>query len=131
MKHSWKKITLFTAVATLITTTTTQAANEWLVDSKGNITLNGSLFRVKGGSWFGLEGRDESPNDEKNPRGAPMELYIGNVFWSPSGRTLDKDATEIKNLGFNCIRMPVSPQTLDDSDAQGREPFLKTMSLYV
>ncbi|NLP01617.1 MAG: cellulase family glycosylhydrolase [Fibrobacter sp.] len=125
MKHSWKKITLFTAVATLITTTTTQAANEWLVDSKGNITLNGSLFRVKGGSWFGLEGRDESPNDEKNPRGAPMELYIGNVFWSPSGRTLDKDATEIKNLGFNCIRMPVSPQTLDDSDAQGREPFLK------
>jgi len=103
----------------------TNAANEWAVDAKGNITLNGSVFRVKGGSWFGLEGRHEPSNDPSNPSGAPLELYIGNMHWSPSGRTLTKDAAEIKNLGFNCIRMPVSPQTLDDTDPQGRGSALK------
>lgn len=125
MLYNWKKFTLFSVVVMLFINSSSQAANEWLVDSKGNITLNGKLFRVKGGSWFGLEGRDEAANDEKNPRGAPMELYMGNVFWSPSSRTLASDATEIKNLGFNCIRMPVSPQTLDDSDPQGKDPNLK------
>lgn len=102
-----------------------RAANEWAVDSIGNITLNGSVFRVKGGSWFGLEGRSELPSDEKNPNGAPMELYMGNVFWNESNRTLESDAEEIKSLGFNCIRMPVAPQTLSDSDPQGKDPNLK------
>ncbi|HLV31208.1 MAG TPA: cellulase family glycosylhydrolase [Chitinispirillaceae bacterium] len=103
----------------------TRAANKWEVDSKGNITLNGSVFRIKGGSWFGLEGRSELPSDEQNPNGAPMEMYMGNVFWNESNRTLASDAAEIKSLGFNSIRMPVAPQTLDDSDQQGRDPNLK------
>jgi aryl-phospho-beta-D-glucosidase BglC (GH1 family) len=47
------------------------------------------------------------------------------MFWSESGRTLEKDATEIKALGFNSIRIPVSPQTLNDSDPQGLSPNLK------
>lgn len=102
-----------------------QAANVWVVDAKGNITLNGAIFRVKGGSWFGLEGRHEPSDDPTNPSGAPMEMYIGNMFWNESGRTLAQDALEIKNLGFNSVRIPLSPQTLLDSDPQGRDPNLK------
>jgi endoglucanase len=109
----------------LIISTAARAVNMWEVNSNGDITLNGSVFRVKGGSWFGLEGRSELPDDEANPGGAPMEMYIGNVFWNESDRTLAKDAEEIKGLGFNCIRMPVAPQTLDDSDPQGLDPNLK------
>ncbi len=120
-----KKKLLLSVLAFFLIQPDIQAANEWAVDSKGNITLNGTPFRVKGGSWFGLEGRSELASDEKNPGGAPMELYMGNVFWSSSDRTLASDATEIKNLGFNCIRMPVAPQTLDDEDLQGRDPNLK------
>ncbi len=102
-----------------------QAQNVWAVDDKGNITLNGQIFRIKGGSWFGLEGRHESPDDATNPNGAPMEMYIGNMFWNESGRTLEDDAVEIKNLGFNSIRLPVAPQTLDDNNPQGKSPNLK------
>src|SRR5689334_20688905 len=57
------------------------------VDANGNITANGVPFRVKGGSWFGLQGRHEPSNDATNPSGAPMEQYMGNVFWNPSSRT--------------------------------------------
>lgn len=120
-----KKMILIAVLVTFLIQSNIKAANEWAVDSKGNITLNGTPFRVKGGSWFGLEGRSELASDEKNPGGAPMELYMGNVFWSSSDRTLASDATEIKNLGFNCVRMPVAPQTLDDDDPQGRDPNLK------
>ena len=42
------------------------------VDSSGNLTANGVAFRVKGGSWFGLQGRHEPSNDSVNPSGAPM-----------------------------------------------------------
>jgi endoglucanase len=116
---------IFGLLVTLIAATATQAANEWAVDETGHITLNGSPFRVKGGSWFGLEGRSELPSDEQNPGGAPMEMYIGNVFWNESNRTLTSDAAEIKRLGFNSVRMPVAPQTLNDNDPQGRDPNLK------
>jgi aryl-phospho-beta-D-glucosidase BglC (GH1 family) len=112
-------------ILTLLIQTCIQAENVWAVDAKGNITLNGSVFRVKGGSWFGLEGRSELASDEKNPSGAPMEMYMGNVFWNSSSRTLASDAAEIKSLGFNSIRMPVVPQTLDDNDPQGIDPVLK------
>lgn len=119
------KVALIAVTLSLTLCTASQAANVWAVDSKGHITLNGSIFRVKGGSWFGLEGRSELASDEKNPNGAPMEMYMGNVFWNESSRTLASDAAEIKKLGFNCIRMPVAPQTLDDNDPQGRDPNLK------
>lgn len=113
------------AISIFMAGTESQAANVWAVDDKGNITLNGQPFRVKGGSWFGLEGRHEPSDESANPSGAPMEMYIGNMFWNESGRTLEKDATEIKNLGFNSIRIPVAPQTLTDTDPQGRDPYLK------
>ncbi len=116
---------IHTLLLSLIIFTSAFAANEWAVDATGTITLNGTPFRVKGGSWFGLEGRNEVPNDEKNPNGAPMELYIGNVFWASTSRTLASDAKQIKDLGFNCVRMPVAPQTLDDNDPQGKDPVLK------
>lgn len=125
MKSKRNKIALIAVIFTFIICTAAQAANEWAVDPSGNITLNGSVFRIKGGSWFGLEGRAEQSNDEKNPRGAPMEMYMGNVFWASSSRTLAGDAAEIKSLGFNCIRIPLVPQTLDDNDPQGRDPVLK------
>jgi aryl-phospho-beta-D-glucosidase BglC (GH1 family) len=54
-----------------------------------------------------------------------MELYMGNVNWASTNRTIAGDATEIKGLGFNCIRIPLVPQTLDDNDPQGRDPVLK------
>jgi len=124
-KRNVKKVAVLATISALLASTVAQAANEWAVDAKGNITLNGTIFRIKGGSWFGLEGRHEEASDASNPSGAPMELYIGNVFWSESGRTLDKDAAEIKGLGFNSIRLPVSPQTLTDNDPQGKDPNLK------
>lgn len=109
----------------LLSEAAAQAANVWAVDAKGNITLNGTPFRVKGGSWFGLEGRHEPPGDATNPSGAPMEMYLGNMSWSESGRTLERNAADIKALGFNAIRIPLSPQTLNDNDPQGRSPYLK------
>jgi endoglucanase len=116
---------LIAAFSTLMAASAAQAANVWAVDAKGNITLNGAVFRVKGGSWFGLEGRHEPSSDASNPSGAPMEMFIGNMFWNESGRTLAKDALEIKNLGFNSVRIPVAPQTLNDADPQGKNPNLK------
>jgi endoglucanase len=126
MKRKRNKVVLVAAIFTLIISTAAQAANVWSVDTTtGDITLNGSVFRVKGGSWFGLEGRAEGSSDATNPRGAPMEMYMGNVFWSSSSRTIAGDAVEIKNMGFNCIRLPLVPQTLDDNDAQGKDPYMK------
>jgi endoglucanase len=125
MKNKSNRAILIGAILTLLIGNAAQAANVWAVDATGNITLNGSVFRIKGGSWFGLEGRAEESTDSKNPRGSPMEMYLGNVFWAPSTRTLASDAAEIKALGFNSVRLPLAPQTLDDNDPQGRTPFLK------
>jgi len=97
----------------------------WEVDNNGNITVDGEYFRVKGGSWFGLEGRHEPSDDPTNPSGAPMEMYMGNVFWAPSSNTYDSVIAGIKSLGFNLIRLPLVPQTLDPTDPQGMAPYLK------
>ena len=54
------------------------------------------------GAWFGLEGQHE-PSKEKdpegtNPSGAPLELYIGNMWWdNNSKRTIQQTMTEIKS----------------------------------
>ncbi len=95
------------------------------VDANGNITANGVAIRIKGGSWFGLEGRYELPTDPTNPSGAPMEQYMGNVFWAPSGRTYVGDVNEFKAMGINLVRIPVSPETLTGTDPQGMAPNLK------
>ncbi|MBN1697390.1 MAG: cellulase family glycosylhydrolase [Spirochaetales bacterium] len=97
----------------------------WRVDDQGNITVDGRIFRIRGGAWTGLEGRQEPSDDPNNPNGAPMEMYIGNCWWNPSGRTYEQDITEFKQTGFNLIRLPIVPQTLDPEDPQGREPYLK------
>ncbi len=91
----------------------------------GNITANGVAIRIKGGSWFGLQGRHEPSNDATNPSGAPLEQYMGNVFWAPSGRTYMQDVNEFKAMGINVVRIPVSPQTLTGTDPQGMAPYLK------
>ena len=119
-----KKILLFTGIMALIICTTA-TAQVWRVDPQGNITVDGQFFRVKGGSWFGLEGRHEPSNDPDNPSGAPMEQYMGNVFWASSSRTYDQDISEMKSMGFNLIRLPLAPQTLDAGNKQGMAPYLK------
>ena len=54
-----------------------------------------------------------------------MEQYMGNVFWAPSNRTYAGDVAEMKALGINVVRLPLSHQTLDPNDPQGRDPNLK------
>jgi hypothetical protein len=99
------------------------------VNTGGRITRNGTVFPVHCGSWFGLEGRYELPNDAANPRGAPMELFMGNTFWANggagTGRTVAGDMAEIAAAGINMIRVPVVPQTLNANDPQGKDPVLK------
>lgn len=97
------------------------------VDSKGNITANGVAIRIKGGSWFGLQGRHEPSNDSTNPSGAPLEQYMGNVFWNPTSRTYDQDIAEFKAMGINLVRLPLVTQTLKNNppDPQGMAPYLK------
>jgi hypothetical protein len=38
-----------------------------------------------------------------------MEMYMGNVFWASSSRTIAQDAIEIKNMGFNCHQVAACP----------------------
>src|SRR6185436_8133505 len=97
------------------------------VDAAGNITKNGAPFRVKGGSWFGLQGRHEPATDSVNPSGAPLEQYMGNVFWMPSSRTYDQDVSEFVAMGINVVRLPLTTQTLKNApcDPQGLDPMLK------
>src|SRR5262249_7528711 len=65
------------------------------VNTSGQITINGTVQPTHCGAWFGLEGRYELSNDPTNPRGAPMELFMGNTFWANNnqgtGRTVDGD----------------------------------------
>ncbi len=108
-----------------------QTQSVFRVDANGNITKDGVIFRVKGGSWFGLQGRYEPASDTANPRGAPMEQYMGNVFWAPSSRTYDSDIAEMKALGINTIRIPVSHQTFNASDPQGSTNLKNSPSVVI
>jgi aryl-phospho-beta-D-glucosidase BglC (GH1 family) len=108
------------------------AAAVFRVNGQGRITRNGTVFPVHCGAWFGLEGRYELANDAANPRGAPMELFIGNTFWANNnqgtGRTIQQTMTEITAKGINMIRVPVVPQTLNANDPQGKDPVLKNFA---
>jgi endoglucanase len=99
------------------------------VNSAGRITKNGTVFPVRCGNWFGLEGRHEPSSDPTNPSGAPMEQYIGNTFWanggSGTGRTIAQTMQEIAGMGINMIRLPLVPQTLNANDPQGTGSVLK------
>ncbi|CAG0935327.1 Endoglucanase C [Thermoflexales bacterium] len=112
------------ASAALAVTTTASTGGRFRVDAQGRITRYGVPIQIRGGSWFGLQGRYEPASDSANPRGAPMEQYMGNVFWAPSGRTYDQDIAEIKAMGINVVRLPLVHQTLDATDPQGTN-FLK------
>ena len=102
------------------------------VNTQGRITKNGTVFPVRCGSWFGLEGRHEPSNDPINPSGAAMEQYIGNTSWvnggQGSGRTIAQTMTEISGMGINMIRLPLVPQTLNANDPQGTGNVLKNHS---
>jgi hypothetical protein len=99
------------------------------VNAQGRITKNGTVFPVRCGNWFGLEGRHEPSNDATNPSGAPMEQYIGNTFWANggagTGRTIAQTMQEISGMGINMIRLPLVPQTLSTNDPQGTGSVLK------
>ena len=95
-------------------------AGVFAVDATGNITKNGEIFPVRCGNWFGLEGQHEPKDAENNADGAPMELYVGNMWWAATGRTIQQTMTEIKAQGINVIRLPIAPQTLDPNDPQGK-----------
>jgi hypothetical protein len=107
----------------------TTIASVFRVNPQGRITKNGTVFPVRCGNWFGLEGRHEPSNDATNPSGAPMEQYIGNTFWANggagTGRTIAQTMSEISGMGINMIRLPLVPQTLDPNDPQGTGNVLK------
>lgn len=48
-----------------------------------------------------------------------MELYVGNMWWNPTGRTIKKTMDETKAQGLNMVRLPIAPQTLSETDPQG------------
>lgn len=83
------------------------------------------MFNVQCASWFGLEGRHEPSDDPDNPGGAPMELYMGNVFWNPTGRTIQTTMDEVTAQGINVVRFPIAPQTLDPNDPQAQSGVMK------
>lgn len=105
------------------------------VNEDGKIMDGEKVIRIKGVNWFGLEGRHELESDPNNPSGAPMELFLNDMFWhqpDPSPVILrDKQARveHIKkimkkakdDIGFNTIRFPLAPQTLDRDDRQGTD----------
>lgn len=94
-------------------------AGRWRVNESGKITRDGTVFPVQCGAWFGLEGQHEPKDAENNPNGAPLEMYVGNMWWADTGRTIQQTMSEIKDLGINVIRLPIAPQTLDPNDPQG------------
>jgi endoglucanase len=116
----------------VVTRQVSSSANALFRVANGRITKNGEHFPVRCGSWFGLEGRHEPPDDPTNPGGAPMEQYVGNTFWANgnagTGRTIAQTMSEIAGMGINVIRLPLVPQTLDPNDPQGRDPYLKNHS---
>jgi|GEM_PF-299941 len=109
--------------------TSAPATGKFRVDSNGQITKDGAPLAARCGNWFGLEGRHEPSDDATNPSGAPMELYVGNMWWANqsagTGRTVAQGLKELKAQGITMLRLPIAPQTLDANDPQGKAPYLK------
>jgi endoglucanase len=125
----------FTAGAATVTVSRTTGGGGtgvFRVNTAGRITKDGTVFPVRCGSWFGLEGRHEPSNDSVNPSGAAMEQYIGNTSWANggagTGRTIQQTMAEIAGMGINVIRLPLVPQTLSTTDPQGTGNVLKNHS---
>jgi hypothetical protein len=121
-------VTATATVALTVTPASTNTNSVWRIDTNGRVTRNSNKFLFHCGSWFGLQGRYEIATDSANPRGAPMEQYVGNTFWASNhNRTVMQTFTEIKAQGISVIRLPVVHQTLDATDPQGKN-FLKNYS---
>jgi hypothetical protein len=116
------------AVSVVINIPNTSTYPVFRVDANGRLTKDGVVLPVHCGAWFGLQGRYEIATDSANPRGAPMEQYVGNTFWASNhSRTVMQTMTEIKAKGLTVIRLPVVHQTLDATNPQGKN-FLKNYS---
>jgi hypothetical protein len=114
-----------TETGTVTDTDTDTDDGTFRVNDDGKITKNGEELPAHCGAWFGLEGRHEPETDPDNPGGAPMELFIGNMWWNESGRTIDQTMEEITAEGFTMIRLPIAPETLDPDDPQGQSSVFK------
>ncbi len=112
-----------------VSSVTPPGSGVFRVNTQGNLTKDGTLLPARCGNWFGLEGRHEPSNDANNPSGAPMELYVGNMWWvnnsQGSGRTIQQTMTELKQQGITMLRLPIAPQTLEANNPQGMDPNLK------
>ncbi len=114
-----------TSVTITVTRVPGQTGNNavFRVDANGRVTKNGVHFPVHCGAWFGMEGRHEPSNDQDNPRGAPMEQYVGNSFFANGGagtnRTVAQTMSQIAGMGINVIRLPVVPQVFQANNPQG------------
>lgn len=124
--------TNYTAASIAVSRTTATTGAVFRVNPQGRITKDGTVFPVRCGSWFGLEGRHEPSDDPVNPSGAAMEQYIGNTSWANggagTGRTIQQTMAEISGMGINMIRLPLVPQTLNANDPQGTGNVLKNHS---
>ena len=121
-------ITRTVTIALTVSTSGTGYGPVWAV-ANGRVTKDGVKYPVHCGSWFGLQGRYEPASDAQNPRGAPMEQYVGNTFWASNHtRTVVQTMNEIKTAGITVIRLPVVHQTLSGTDAQGDGRYYKNYS---
>lgn len=73
-------------------------SESWYIES-GEIYRAGERVELKGINWFGLD--------------SPYHGLHG--LWS--GRSMDSFLDQIKSLGFNSIRVPLSPESLSESTA--------------
>ena len=83
------------------------------VNEAGEIMYRGAVIQVFGVNWFGLEGRHEPDGS------APMLLFTGPWTIDETLTRLTARRNEATSAGpglggFNTLRIPTAPQTLDD-----------------
>jgi len=74
--------------------------------SGGKFLKDGAELKLYGLNWFGLETTD----------------HILHGLWT--GRLLDDFLADFKTKGFNALRLPVSPETINPGFAIGAEPYM-------
>ncbi|MGV6827531.1 MAG: cellulase family glycosylhydrolase [bacterium] len=98
MKHDGKHlVAVATAMLILSTTTLPTHAGNYEVDN-GTIYHDTNEVRFYGVNWFGLETANHTPHG----------------LWARSYKDM---VQQIKQLGFNAVRLPFCPFTLDDAAA--------------
>lgn len=70
----------------------------------GKIYKDGKRLKIRGVNWFGLENSD-------------TQLH---GLWT--GRTIESFVEQMRSLGFNAMRIPVAPQTLESGRRAGGGP---------